>query len=92
MPLLSEGVKRILDIKNKQIEDLESEVQAAKRLLWLVIHVNGGEVKIPDQTFMMTENNQELECFYDKTNGETIMRSKISIPQLTPSATEPGSL
>lgn len=73
----------------EKIKELEKELEAAKRLLWLSIYINNSEIRIPDRLFLLTENEQELECWYDVTKRETVLRSKISIPKFTPSANEP---
>lgn len=81
-------LKRVIET-NKKVEEFAKELEAAKRLLWLSIHVNGGVVKIPDEAFIKTQNNQELECSYDNVARETIIKAKISIPEFTPSSTAP---
>jgi hypothetical protein len=86
---LKSVLERVVE-SNKMINDLAKELGAAKRLLWTTIHINGGEVRIPDDVFMRTENNQELECFYDKEKHETVLRAKISIPEFKASANVPG--
>lgn len=82
--------ERVIE-SNKMIQDLAKELEAAKRLLWTAIHVNGGEIRVPDSIFIRTENDQELECFYDHEKHETVLKAKISIPKFTPSATEPDN-
>jgi hypothetical protein len=97
MTTLSEALKEHFETQNakdkKQKETialLAKELEAAKRLLWTAIYVNDGEVRVPDDIFIRTENNQELECFYDKEKHETVLRAKISIPEFKASANVPG--
>lgn len=87
MSAITDAVKEQFSKQNDTIKELADEVIAARKLLWAAIYMNNSEVKVPDHVMAMTQNNQELECFYDSEKCETVMRSKVSIPKFTPSST-----
>lgn len=89
MSVVTELIKEQFEKQDNTIKKLADEVTAARKLLWAAIYMNNSEVKIPDHVMAMTQNSQELECFYDSEKHETVMRSKVSIPKFTPSSTEP---
>ncbi len=89
MSAITDAIKEQFSKQNDTIKKLADEVTAARKLLWAAIYMNNSEVKVPDHVMAMTQNNQELECFYDKERRETVMRSKVSIPKFTPSSIVP---
>lgn len=56
---------------------LEQELGAARRIIWGVLHTVGRKVKIPDNTMVMAENEEnEIVAHYDAENKETVLSAK----------------
>lgn len=67
-----------LNESQKKLMLADSEVEAAKKLLWCCIRHIGGVVRIPDITMMMGENLKNIiESSYSEKERVTIMSAII---------------
>ena len=64
-----------IDIYLDIIESLRLELKHCKMFIWVMIHSNGGEIVIDDQSHTLVNDNSEIEVTRDGMNRKVIYRS-----------------
>lgn len=53
---------------------------AAKRLIWAILHKNGGRCDIPDSTMVLAgDPKNQLKSWYDPEKGMTVMQAIVEV-------------